>query len=270
MISFRINSFSTSIIKSIAFVTLYLGVVYGVNFIFSLLIKNYDVLLEIREDYFLLVDTIIYAFFILLFSFKYKNNFSVRGIKIDFEKTLLVLLIATLYRVVEDPCFRLNIIFDIEDIKHPLGEVFKTSTEAIIVFLNVVVLSAIFEETLFRKIILTYFKKNNLIFGAILSSVLFTSIHINFSNVDFVKIVPIFLFGITAAIIYLRYGLKYSIVYHAGYNTLWFVISLNNQMYWNVLSYLDFGYIYWGFIFASVIVLLLLLYNQIANIFRTR
>jgi len=131
-------------------------------------------------------------------------------------------------------------------------------------FINIVVLSSILEEVVFRRILLGQFLKDQIFSSILFSSFLFTLKHFTY---DFNELFMVFIFGLITALFYLRYGLFYSILFHGIYNLIWLFIGLNTSLYWSVLKWLDFGILYWLiFIFSTSIFLWLSFTNRLFSI----
>ncbi len=252
-----------SVIYSILTLVVYFIIIKSFGELFSYILLR-DAFLDIKDDYLYLVETIIYSFLIflaILFIKQRVNNMYAFKSVFSFKIILTILILGFLVRLFEDPFLRMNIILGHRDF--PAIENFQSNgvLGKIITFLNVVFLATIFEELVFRKLILSFFKVKNLFFGVIFSSVLFALIHIN--NIDYINYTTItlaFIFGIIACIIFLKYGLLYCITFHIIYNLIWFVLKEYKQEYWNTLKELSFGIIYWLICSVSLVLVLLFAY----------
>lgn len=238
-----------SITYSILTIIIYYFIIKGFEEIFKYIITSNESLLNINEDYFYLADTVIYSVLILLVTVVIKktaNNIPNFKNVFSFKSLLAIILLGLIIRLFEDPFLRMDIVLRNEDF--PVIEDLQLSgfLGKAITFFNVVLLAPVFEELVFRKLILNFFKIQNLFLGIILSSLLFALIHIkSLDYINYTSIILAFIFGVIACVIYLRYGLTYSIIFHVIYNLIWFVFKEYKQEYWNTLKELNFGFIYW-------------------------
>lgn len=113
-------------------------------------------------------------------------------------------------------------------------------------FINNILLTPILEELVFRRIIFqSLIREKRILISLLFSSFLFTLIHIDFVEYDYYLYIATFLIGIVLGVIYYKYGLLYSVLFHLIFNLLTFVIKLNQYKYWNVLNEMNFDYKYW-------------------------
>ncbi|WP_420885153.1 CPBP family intramembrane glutamic endopeptidase [Aquimarina algiphila] len=137
------------------------------------------------------------------------------------------------------------------------------------IFLNIVIMTPVFEELLFRKIMMGFFSRNHLIIAIILSSLFFTSVHINFNEINSFTLITLFSFGFISCVLYIRFGFIYNLLFHVFSNLIWFIVDVNRHTYWKLLKIFDFGFFYWGIIiicFGIILYLMIRLFSQIIKI----
>lgn len=129
----------------------------------------------------------------------------------------------------------------------------------IIIAVHSIVLAPLIEEIIFRKWILGLFQNRGkqIFFGLIISSVLFCLIHENQPAIDS------FFTGLIMGLIYLRFGLLASILFHSFYNLFWFIVRTNRNFYEKVINWFDFGFSYWAIIFAAIIMISIFIFQSI-------
>jgi len=246
------------ILYSIITLIVYHLAIEGLGLLFSFVFTR-DYFLNIEEFYFLFIDTIFYLVLIGISVFFIKKWGKTRIIdkdKFTIKNIFLVFVLFILFRLVEDPLLRRKIILGTEKFPMMEKQIITTSIERISLILNIIILGPIFEELLFRRILINFFLKKYLILGIIFSSLIFASIHFNSSYTNYHSVLSSFLFGFVACLIYIRKGLLYSILFHMGYNTIWLILKGNKTKYWSILKELNFGVIYWGIIITSVGIIL--------------
>ncbi|WP_163325473.1 CPBP family intramembrane glutamic endopeptidase [Draconibacterium mangrovi] len=154
----------------------------------------------------------------------YKKHRTNRIVKAQFQiRTVILFTLITL-----------STLFVNEYIRSINTEISKSTLEIdlttkLFVFVNIVVVASLSEELLFRGIILhTLSGKFNMFFSIIIASLLYMVIHIGLNGNTGVGLIRHFLFGVVFGIIYLHYGLIYSIILHGLTNLLWFVSKYEN------------------------------------------
>jgi len=245
--------------------------------VFVVLIFGLSILAELGLDYIFLVkglvepnmiygslrDFLIYILLItlaILFLNKQNKKLTKNRMQLTTQNLVVVLLITLFYRVAEDPLLRFEILTGIEvfpDVSKYEYGCFQT----LMLFLNFIILSSILEELVFRRIVLGYFFSNKVVLGVLFSSFVFTIKHIltGSSNLDYIELFAIFIFGVFTAVVYIRFGFFYAILFHSLYNFIWLIIGLNINSYWDILQELNFGTLYWIFVLTSVAILIFLL-----------
>ena len=226
-----------------------------------------DEFLDINQIYILSIDIIVYAVLIgLSFMFIHKTNYDNKiGFVLDYKVLLMIMIIVVCFRIIEDPFLRSEIFLNGLTIPENINIVEKTTTQKLITIITTIILAPIFEEVFFRKILLGFFSKKNILIGVIISSFLFAFIHFYQISISIHKLIAFFAFGCICCLIFIRYGIIYSIIFHCIYNLIWFFISVNLIPYWDILRNLNFGVIYWIIIIGAVlssIYLLLKIYKQ--------
>lgn len=255
-----------SIINSLLFLLGYFLLITGVKrLLFSTLVK--EEFIDIDKFFFDAIESIIYILLIVILVLLVKQKRIDRISTFDVNELSLwasPLIVAFLYRIVEDPILRFELISNCCD---SLGDTSRyhlefTIKEKIFIFLNTVIFVPIFEELFYRKLLLNFFKKNHVLFGVVFISIAFTLLHINSSILNFPSIIATFIFSILAFIIYLKFGLISSIVFHSFYNLSWFIIETNKSIYWHVVTIHKFGFQYFIVVFIALLMLVLILIRK--------
>jgi len=243
----------------IAFVSYFL-ILYIFNSLFSFLLLREE-FVDIEEYYIDLIETVIYSF-LILFSLLFikKRKYSLVRRFSGSSTVFLMLLLTVLYRLLEDPILRFSVIDGLEAVPALSKAEYTSSVSQFIIFFNLIILAAIFEELLFRKIMLSFFKSNNVNFGIVFCSFLFALIHLKGWHFNLPILISSFSFSVLASIIYLKYDIIHSVVFHSSYNILWCILLMKKQEYWDVLVFLNFGYYYWLTILGSLIGFMFLSY----------
>ncbi len=257
------DSVWSAIFRSNFYLLLYFLIVKSIGYILSSIIvaSDFEFLYNIDENYFDLIDTVLYLSVVLVLM----KFIRIRGDSLEINNPLLklgpiiiVVLLIFNFRIFEDP------IFNIENIisQTPLSndEINKLSTlKVITIILNVILLGPILEELLFRKLMIGEFIRNkHLWLGILYVSILFGLWHISFYHFDIITFFLSFLFALISSFIYIKLGLRYSIIFHSGYNILWLVIYLNSSYYKNFIN--GFGFSYWLIVSISFIIIASILY----------
>ena len=219
---------------------------------------NNGVFSKISSEYFNLADTIFYLPIIFCAIFFFKD---IRiNEKVNIGYFVMICLIAFLFKVIENPIVNINSILEHKRIIIPDNTDDKYDVFPFILsFFNVVLLTSLSEEFLFRKLILSFFNKKNIFIGCIFSSILFSAYHFSFENITSTKPLIIFFLGLILSLIFVKYGLFYSILLHSCYNFLWLLIDINKMGYAKLLNNSNFSYSYWCIIGLSLIIFFYLL-----------
>jgi len=260
-----------SILQSIITVAVYFLIIKLLGALFNFILVREE-FIDINESYLYFLDTIVYLILTisaLLFIKKWKGKTIEKG-NISLKNVLLIIGVVIFYRFLEDPFLRLDIITGTNNFPIIQDDISDNTVRFISSFLNVVLLGALFEELLFRKIILDFFKPRYLILGVLFSSFLFALIHIKGSYINYTTLLLAFVFGVLACIVCIKYGLVYSLLLHIGYNFVWLYLQINKMMYWEILKELNFGYIYWTLIIISLGIITLFVYKNFASIFNKK
>jgi len=256
-----------SSLKSIVAITIYYLIIYLIEKIsFFILLK--DEFLDLDTIYFFLIETFVFVFLITISILYINKTFPIANKKdiVKYKFVFTVITAAILLRILGDPILRINYIIDGLSIKDKTHINLGPISEYAVLFLNTVLLSSVFEELFFRRIILNFFTSKNIFYGIFISTILFTSIHLNFQSIDVLNAITVFIFGFIAGIIYIRFNLFYSILFHISYNLIWFFMKIGIIKYWALLKELNFGYIYWILITISFIFIVYFLYKSIKRI----
>lgn len=258
-----------SILKSIIVLIIYYSFVFLFEKLFIFILTK-DAFLEIDTVYYLLTETLVFIIFIIIsLLFIKKTVFtSSKKVSIKYKPIIIIIVVAIVLRIFEDPILRINYIINGLEIAE-IGD-FKLGklSELLVIGINTVLFASIFEELFFRKIIMSFFNSKDMFLGILISTILFTLIHIDFHSIDVSKIITIFIFGFISCIIYIRFGLFYSILFHSSYNLIWFFIKIGLIRYWFVLKVLDFSYIYWTLIIISSLGIIFFLNKSINQIIK--
>jgi membrane protease YdiL (CAAX protease family) len=129
----------------------------------------------------------------------------------------------------------------------------------IVNILSVIVLAPYIEETIFRKWILGSFamQGKQVYLGLIISTLLFYLIHYGDS------IFPKALSGIILGLIFLRFGVRGSIYFHATHNLFWVILQDNKNNYQKLLRWLDYGFLYWLLFLISSLLIIMFVINSL-------
>lgn len=220
--------------------------------LFFLLDKGY--LDEFPDLFFDNIDLIAYLpliILILILSKKYK-------VKVDGNRGFFtIILIAVLFRVAEDPLIQFNSIK--EGVK--ILEVSSSlKTAGMSSFLLLVLAIPFVEEYFFRKVMINLMNKT--LYGVILSSILFTLVHI-FTKTDILYLVGIFLLGVIAGWVYIKYGFLHCFLLHSTYNLIYFALAYSfTGFYYHTLTFLAFDIWYWLIVGLSLSILIYLIGNK--------
>lgn len=192
--------------------------------------------------------------FTLLYIRKSKQLFYANNSKVSVQSIVIIIVFAFVFRLMEDPILRLDLILGESEFpivnyngKIPLIKILGK-------VLVVVILAPIFEELFFRKMMLSFFTPHRIVLGVIITSFLFSIIHIDGFRINYSSLLLDFIFGLLACYIYLQNGIFYSILYHISYNMIWFILSEFGSEYWKIIQNLNFGFSYWTLIFISYII----------------
>jgi len=121
-------------------------------------------------------------------------------------------------------------------ISSPYDEYFENPINTLIFSLLVILIGPIFEEIIFRKHICSFLESNisSKIFVVILSGIIFSLNHLpaDLLNGSFrftiEHLYVIFILGLVLGVIYYKYGLLYSIIFHSLWNTFSFLTQIEN------------------------------------------
>ena len=255
------------VIYSIFAVALYLCTLFTISYIFKFAISRFD-FSNINDLWIEFIEPSVYLTFILVLLLVNvrKEGFLIKK-NISLKTVVIVLLLAISYRVFEDPIFRINLIF--EGFDKP--EIFASANSLMVNLIravNIIILASVFEELLFRKTILNLFKKEGVRFGILFSSFLFAIIHIKNPYFSYSTLITAFIFSIIASMIYMKYNLLYSILFHIFYNSIWYALKLNSELYWTTLEYLNFDYRYWIIYGLGTSFFVLLIWKLLPNFYK--
>ncbi|NQX82645.1 MAG: CPBP family intramembrane metalloprotease, partial [Flavobacteriaceae bacterium] len=174
--------------------------------------------------------------------------------EINIPDIILIIFICLLFRIVEDPIFRFKEIFYTKNEPNFISIKNNINLNTVLLFLNIVILGPFLEELVFRGLILNSFLKRNKSIGILISSVLFSLIHLSVTS-----FITSFFFGIVLSILFIRKGIIYSISLHVFYNLLWFVLKIFSQEYFQIEALLNFNITYWIIVIFSLSILVIYL-----------
>lgn len=233
--------------------------------IIYLLNKGY--LLDSSLDFFFkAIDVILHSILILIFYFSFKSIIQ-NQIKFKVSGFLFFIpIIVIAFRITEDPIFNFKYIFEGVQLRNIVNYEIDDFSNLIYGFITMVLLAPLLEELVFRKIMLEELGKT---FTSILfSSALFSLIHI-FNGIEVTVLLSAFLFGIILGFVYLKYGVFYSFLIHLAYNLLFFIIRYYYyDSYVEILSKLDFNWIYWLIVLGSLVILVGIVKWLYTSVFR--
>ena len=191
---------------------------------------------------------------IILAFYKIKKLHSGETNKINTKNILFIVLIILLVRVFNDPIYRFDLIIKNKGFSQ-FVDYNKIEYHILILnFIKLIIITPIVEELTFRGIILNNINKEySFTKSLIISSIMFSIIHINPLAFNITTLIVTVITGAIFGLIFYRYGLIYSIIAHCTYNFIWLALILNGKVYFNFLEKLNFGFLYWLIIIASLI-----------------
>lgn len=230
-----------------------------------------DIFSEVHQDYFLFINTFIYILYIIVSFFILNKKGFIRGTtSIQLQKIIIIVILVLSFRILEDPIQRIKIIIGNLTLPDTVNNNTISHLGLIITFINTIFLAPLFEELFFRKLMLSYFSRDFFLIGILISSLTFSMIHIDWGLINPSQLIVFFIFGLITSIIYSKYGLFYSVLFHSGYNLIWFLAKVDVIKYWSILKNLNFGITYWllvivSFLFIVYFIFKFYLINQRGN-----
>ncbi|MHA7843213.1 MAG: CPBP family intramembrane glutamic endopeptidase [Winogradskyella sp.] len=254
-----------SLRNSILVLVIYFATYFGIERLLKFLFLR-EVFADTNPDYFLFIDPVLSLLFIILLLsiFRKRNSFSIEKPKIKYVVVICVLAIS--FFILKEPFLRRDLIWGNITIPEIIADRPRSFIDLFASFLSIVILTPIFEELLFRKILLSFFSKKHLFVGVISSSLIFASIHIKFNDIDLITLMTLFCFGLIACLLYIRYGILSNVLFHIISNLIWFCIDTNRLEYWEVLRVLDFSLLYWLIVIISFCIFSYFTYVLISQI----
>ena len=210
-----------------------------------------------------IINTTVISLLGLIIFFSFRKRFSAMQIKKTptIKSITIIILLILLCRIITDPIYRLDLIFG-KGNTPVFFDYGKLETSILILFfLKTIIITPIVEELTFRKLILNklFDHKLPVFTSLIISSLLFSLIHINpltlHTNTLFITFITGMLFGF----IYYKYGFLYSIITHSGYNLLWLIVMINGEKYFYFLNKLNFGTVYWSIVILALVLILFII-----------
>jgi membrane protease YdiL (CAAX protease family) len=208
-----------------------------------------------REKINAIESIIFFTAILILLTLFFRTIKSQKKIQIKTTNFLIVIVLAILTRIIDDPIHRYLEILGLSEFPKKIENIY-TPNYPFFRLITMILLAPILEEIFFRSIIFDKFLKKNLniTVSILISSFLFSIIHIYPDGViNWTTLCFAFVFGVIAAKIYLKYGLFYVIILHVFVNLIWFLININRELYWSIINYLDFRIIYWLIISTALI-----------------
>lgn len=259
-----------SLLKSFLTLAIYFALYYGFEKLLKFIFLREE-FIDINPDYFLFIDPILNVFFISILIWFIRKTFLIDNNKINISIRILPIVIfcAITFFIIKEPFLRIDYILNKKEIPESIDLSSRSFLSLVATFLNIVILTPVFEELLFRKIMLGFFSRSHLIIAIILSSFFFASIHVNFNEINSFILITSFGFGFISCLLYIRFGFIYNLLFHMFSNMIWFLVNTNRDIYWELLRILDFGFFYWMIIvicFSTILYLMLRLFNQIIKI----
>lgn len=175
-----------------------------------------------------------------------------QSVSLSWHRLLIAIcILALILEIALDPVYNIALIRKLEEI--PSWQDFysqQNSSVGIYQLFSVLFLVPIGEELIFRRLIVeVLLKGGKKIWVAILvTSILFSLTH--FSSAT--TVMSAFIFGLMAAIIYLRWGITSAIVFHILSNLFRLLLNTFPSKYWRVINFLDYGVGYWLIIILSL------------------
>lgn len=218
---------------------------------------------NIKIEYISFIDILVYLICLCIFYimfFKKKIFEQKEHKRFLFKNLLFIISIIIAYKIFSDPFYRYSLITGSE--KFPeLKEFFYKPLEKIIMFSKSVLIIPVLEELVFRKLILgSLLKKKKIFFSILFSSVLFSLIHFNYlsPNFNYTSVINSFFLGVLLSIIFVRFGILFSILAHFFYNLIWFILKIYKLEYWKFEEYLNYNLTYWALFITSFLTIILL------------
>lgn len=236
---------------------------YTIIYILELLIKEGYFLTDSSVYYIGIIGTLSYAFsywLILFIIFKIKLSW-LKGTKktnaLNINIIFYLLLISIGLHFFDQPFFDFSKIIDVFMDLERLPFQFYNEDVISLVFSGfaVLIISPIFEELFFRRLIFNkLYKKYTLNTSIIISSICFALIHLpNYRN-----LIPTFIFGIICCIIYVKTKrIIYPIILHFFGNLTWLLSIIYGEEYYKWLYELQFDFMYWSLSIFGVLLSIL-------------
>ncbi|WP_445456797.1 lysostaphin resistance A-like protein [Flavobacterium sp. HNIBRBA15423] len=220
------------------------------------ILNNITYLDELLEIILLLIVFAFLCYFI-------KKDKTIRDVKIKkiniklYSFLPLVFISAIFFRISVDPIIWVDETFKFIEIS--VNSDFTSNnnfTKNILLFFSTVILTPIVEEIMFRGIIIKVLCDFKLSYKILISSVLFSLMHL---PIDINYFIIIFFLGITLGIIAIKLNLTFAIIFHSTYNLIFHLLSMYPNDYWQLINILEFNYIYWFIVLIAFFCLILIL-----------
>ena len=249
-IQFLLDFSNELIIGKVNFNTDYLTHYYGISHIF-IYIVSYSLIL------------------FLISKFRIDSLRSLKKVKnINYKAVLFILLIVFSKEFIDRPLTDFYILIESSrnsEVAPFINSEFTTFSYYYSVL--ILILAPIFEEIFFRKILFTsLLKKHSLITSIIVSSLLFSAIHLP----SYINLIPTFIFGIISCLIYIKTkNITYSIIFHFIANLKWLLLNFLGEQYFTWIKSINFNLLHWLLVLIGVSLTIFVLKKlKIANTIR--
>lgn len=216
----------------------------------GLLIEDFK-LLSIWNAFANIISSLVSYLIIFKIFWSYKLNFKEFSDlkKIDDNMLFYIVLIALGLYLINKPLWNILDIwkyYNYSELNLSEIEPQKIDIYFILRSLSILIVSPILEELFFRKFLISkLLEKNNLVISIILSSLLFSLIHIESFN----NLLPTFIFGVISGLIFIKTKrIIYTIILHFLYNLIIQLLRVSDFPLDVYLNSLEFNSTYWIFI----------------------
>ncbi|MDE5432395.1 CPBP family intramembrane glutamic endopeptidase [Elizabethkingia meningoseptica] len=216
-----------------------------------LIINKY---IYLNQNYIYVIDIIINIPLLLILYFLIRKNNHSFFLENKKNKSLLIytILLCLAFKIGTIPIMHLEFILGEKKIGAPLPSF--SPIFILLSFVSMVILIPLVEEIIFRKVILSFFGKKQLMKGILFSSFLFLLAHYGYKRHINIQIINILFLGLITGTLYTKYGFLYNYVFHMAYNLFWYILNFNRKEYSDLLSYLNFDYRYWLIVIMGIAV----------------
>lgn len=216
------------------------------------------------------IETIEYVFYFLIL-YLLRHYLGLKRIVLNgspSKNMIVIISLSILSIILVDFIYNFKYIFVERDNYIYADESVNSVSMYVYYLVNTILFTSILEEVVFRGIILErLLSKLNVVTSVLFSTILFSLIHLDFFSLALnANFISSFVTGILLGIIYYRYGLFYSVLFHASFNLLTLIINSNQKEYWQVIGFLDFNIGYWLIEVMALVFIFIILKGGISNI----